>query len=95
MNRMMLPGALDLADQAEQPLLELAAIGGAHDQGGHRQFDQAALSQLVGDLTGSTSAARPSTMAVLPTPARPISTGLFFFCAPACGRAGVPAHGGR
>ena len=52
MNRMTFVSSLDFLDQPEQPFLELAAIGRAGDQGGHRQLDQAAIFQLVGYLTG-------------------------------------------
>ena len=71
-------GVGDLLEHGLQPLLELAAVLGA---GHHRRRGRATTSRLCLRLSGTSPSAmrraRPSTMAVLPTPGSPISTGLF------------------
>ena len=69
---------LDLVDDLLEPLLELAAVHGARHQRAHVQHDQAPVQQDLGHLSPATRRwARPSTMAVLPTPGSPMSAGLF------------------
>ncbi len=69
----------DLLEDGLQPLLELASVLGA---GQHAADVQSATRRLPFNPSGTSPAAmrpaRPSTMAVLPTPGSPISTGLFF-----------------
>ena len=59
-------------------LLELAAVFGAGHHGVDVEFDQALVAQRLGTSPATIRCASPSTMAVLPTPGSPISTGLFF-----------------
>ena len=60
-----------------EPLLELAAIFRAGDQRAHVEREQLLVFRLSGTSPLTMRSARPSTMAVLPTPGSPISTGLF------------------
>ena len=60
-----------------QALLELAAELGASDQCAHIQGEDALVLQALGTSPLTMRCASPSTMAVLPTPGSPISTGLF------------------
>ena len=62
-----------------QALFELAAVLGAGHHG--RQVERARCAcpcRISGTLFSTMRCARPSAMAVLPTPGSPISTGLFF-----------------
>jgi hypothetical protein len=78
MNRMMSPfRLLNLVEHAFQALLELAAIFGARDQAAHVERHQGAVLQLSGTSPLAMRSARPSAIAVLPTPGSPIRTGLF------------------
>jgi hypothetical protein len=70
-------GALHLVEHGLQPLLELAAIFGAGDQRAHVERDQRRSLRLSGTSPLAMRSARPSAIAVLPTPGSPISTGLF------------------
>ena len=78
MNRMMLP-ALDLTQQALDPLLELAAeLGAGHEAGQIQQKDFLIL-QAHRDIAPGDALRDASAMAVLPTPASPMRQGLFFW----------------
>ncbi len=79
MNRMTLLGAPDLVHDGLDALLELPAVlrAGHH----HRQVqddDPPVVQDLRHVVARRSSGASPSTIAVLPTPASPSSTGLFF-----------------
>jgi hypothetical protein len=60
-----------------QTLLELAAIFRAGDQRAHVERQQLLVLQASGTSPLTMRSARPSAIAVLPTPGSPISTGLF------------------
>jgi hypothetical protein len=70
-------GALHFVEHGLEALLELAAIFGAGDQRAHVERHQAAILELSGTSPLAMRSARPSTIAVLPTPGSPISAGLF------------------
>ena len=71
--------AVDLAEHGLQPLLELAAVLGAGEQRAHVERPRrGGPSGVSGTSPETIRWARPSMMAVLPTPGSPISTGLFF-----------------
>ena len=71
-------GFLHFLEHRLEPLLELAAVLGAGDQRAHVQGDDALVLQaLPARRRGRCAGPGPSTMAVLPTPGSPISTGLF------------------
>ena len=68
----------DLLEDGLQALLELAAVFRAGDERAHVERDDAlVLAALRARRRGRCGCARPSTMAVLPTPGSPMSTGLF------------------
>jgi hypothetical protein len=67
----------EVVEHGLQALLELAAELGAGDQRAHVQRQQALVFRPSGTSPLTMRWARPSTMAVLPTPGSPISTGLF------------------
>ena len=72
-------GVGDLLQHRLQPLLELAAVLRAGDHRSEVERDEPRLCfRLSGTSPSTMRRARPSTMAVLPTPGSPISTGLFF-----------------
>ena len=79
MNRMMPPvGRRDLLEHGLEPLLELAAVLGAGDQRAEIERQDALVLAATRARRRSTMRwAMPSTIAVLPTPGSPISTGLF------------------
>ena len=78
MKRMISPvGLLDLLDDGLEPLLELAAVLGAGDQGAHVQGQEPLALERLGHVAVAIRWASPSTMAVLPTPGSPMRTGLF------------------
>ena len=78
MNRMTFFGTPDLVHDGLDALLELAAVFGAGDHEGEVEGNDLLVGAGVsGTLPEEISCARPSTMAVLPTPASPMSTGLF------------------
>src|SRR5262249_18696437 len=60
-----------------QALLELAAEARAGDHGAQVERNDLLAAQDLGHVVGGDLLGRPSTMAVLPTPASPMSTGLF------------------
>ena len=60
-----------------QPLFELAAELAAGDHAAHVQGDDALVLEVVRHVAGDDLRASPSTIAVLPTPVSPMSTGLF------------------
>jgi hypothetical protein len=60
-----------------QALLEVAAVLGAGEQRAHVERIHLALGEDLGHLPSTMRLARPSAMAVLPTPASPTSSGLF------------------
>ncbi len=70
--------ALDLLDDRLQPLLEIAAIARAGQQGPHVKLENRALFQHFRNVPLMIFRARPSAMAVLPTPGSPTKSGLFF-----------------
>src|SRR5262249_5337506 len=70
-------GSLHLFQDRLQAFLELAPELGAGDQRPHVERDQLALLEPSGTSPLTIRCARPSTMAVLPTPGSPIRTGLF------------------
>ena len=67
----------DFLQHALQPLLELAAILGAGEQRRHVERSTRLSFSVSGTSPLTMRCARPSTIAVLPTPGSPISTGLF------------------
>ena len=79
MNRMICAlGVGDLLEHRLEPVLELAAVLGPGDQRAHVQRPRAACPCSPSGTSPLTIRwASPSTMAVLPTPGSPISTGLF------------------
>ena len=78
MKRTMSPSARrDLVQHGLQPLLELAAILRAGDHRAEVERQQRLSFRTSGTSPLTMRSARPSTMAVLPTPGSPISTGLF------------------
>ena len=72
-------GVAQLLDDLLEPLLELAAVLGAGDEA---EPMSSVRTRLLSSVSGTSPAtmrcARPSAMAVLPTPGSPISAGLFF-----------------
>jgi hypothetical protein len=70
-------GLLHFLEHRLEPLLELAAELRAGDQRAHVERDDLLILQPLGHVAADDALARPSTMAVLPTPGSPISTGLF------------------
>jgi hypothetical protein len=78
MKRMIRPSGGDLLENGLEALLELAAVLGAGDEGA--QVEERTRRLFFSDSGTSPATmrwARPSTMAVLPTPGSPMSTGLF------------------
>ena len=71
-------GAPDFLHHRLEPLLELAAVFRARYDARQVEREHAALQQQVGHVAFDDGLGQPSTMAVLPTPASPMSTGLFF-----------------
>ena len=79
MKRMTWPGGVrDFLEDRLQPLLELAAILRAGDERAHVERDDLLVLEPLGHVRRTMRCASPSTMAVLPTPGSPMSTGLFF-----------------
>ena len=70
-------GRLDLLQHGLQPLLELAAIFRPGDHAPRSSASSCLPFSASGTSPLTMRSARPSTMAVLPTPGSPISTGLF------------------
>ena len=71
-------GVRDLLEHRLQPLLELAAVLRARDERAHVERDDPLVASAPRARRRATiRCASPSTMAVLPTPGSPISTGLF------------------
>jgi hypothetical protein len=70
-------GAADLVHHRLDAFFELAAVLGAGDHHGQVEHDDPLVGQQFGHVAGDDRWAKPSTMAVLPTPASPSSTGLF------------------
>ena len=68
---------LDLGQHGLEPLLELAAVLRAGDQRAHVEGKTVLSRRPSGTSPRMIRWARPSTIAVLPTPGSPISTGLF------------------
>jgi hypothetical protein len=68
----------DLREHGLEPLLELAAVLGARDQRADVERPDALALQSLRHVAATMRCARPSAIAVLPTPGSPISTGLFF-----------------
>jgi len=68
---------LDGLEHRLEPLLELAAVLGAGDERAHVEGHDALVLQPLGDVAAHDALGQPSTIAVLPTPGGPISTGLF------------------
>ena len=68
---------LDLVHHPLEALLELAAIFGAGHQRAHIERHDPLALDLSGTSPATIRCARPSTIAVLPTPGSPISAGLF------------------
>ena len=78
MNRMISPcDFLHFLQHRLEPFLELAAVLGPGDQRAHVERDDRLFFSPSGTSPRTMRWARPSTMAVLPTPGSPISTGLF------------------
>ena len=77
MNRMTCPSVLEVVEHRLEALLELAAELGAGDQRAHVQRPAALAASGPRHLAVDDALGEPSTMAVLPTPGSPISTGLF------------------
>ena len=72
-------GLLDLVEDGLEPVLELAAVLRAGDERADVERDDLAVAQRLGDVAVDRSRwARPSAIAVLPTPGSPMRTGLFF-----------------
>ena len=72
-------GFLDLLQDGLQAVLELAAVLRAGDHRAEVERDDALVLETLGHVAHVTMRrARPSTIAVLPTPGSPIRTGLFF-----------------
>ena len=71
-------GVGDFLEHRLEPLLELAAVLRAGDERAHVERDDALVLEPLGHVAADDALARPSTMAVLPTPGSPMSTGLFF-----------------
>ena len=72
-------GVLHFAEHGLEPLFELAAVLGAGDRARPcRGRSRACSSGSAARRPATIRRASPSTMAVLPTPGSPISTGLFF-----------------
>ena len=68
----------DLLEDLLDPFLELAAVLRARHHGVDRQLDEALVAERLRHSPATMRWASPSTIAVLPTPGSPISTGLFF-----------------
>jgi hypothetical protein len=68
---------LQLLHHGLQPFLEVAAIAGAGQQRAHVEREDRGLGQNSGVSPLTILRARPSAMAVLPTPGSPTSSGLF------------------
>jgi hypothetical protein len=85
----------DFLDDRFEPILKFAAIFRPGDQRAHVQRDDPLVLQHAGTSPLSMRMARPSTMAVLPTPGSPMSTGLFFVRRPAPASSGGFPHRGR
>jgi hypothetical protein len=62
---------LELLDDLLQPLLEVAAIAGAGEQRAHVEREDHRFLQHVGTSPSTILRARPSAIAVLPTPGSP------------------------
>jgi hypothetical protein len=78
MKMIVLPSSLgEVLQHRLQALLELAAVLGAGEERGQVEHQQALVLERLGTSPLTMRCARPSTMAVLPTPGSPISTGLF------------------
>src|SRR6266436_4157647 len=69
---------LEFLENLLQPFLEIAAIAGAGEQGAHVEREHGAAASTSGTSLSTMRLARPSAMAVLPTPASPTNSGLFF-----------------
>jgi hypothetical protein len=71
-------GATNLVHHGLDPFLELATVLGAGNHHGQVEYDDSLVVQQVRHICLLTTRwANPSTIAVLPTPASPSSTGLF------------------
>jgi hypothetical protein len=70
-------GGLDLLEHRLEALLELAAVLRPRDHRGEVELHQPLVLEQGRDVALDDAAGEPSTMAVLPTPGSPISTGLF------------------
>ena len=71
-------GVLDFFQEGLEAFFELAAELRAGDQRAHVERDHARFLRLCGTSPWTMRRARPSAIAVLPTPGSPMSTGLFF-----------------
>ena len=67
----------DLLQHLLEALFEVAAVAGAGDERAEVERVELLALQRLGHVVGDDLLARPSTMAVLPTPGSPMSTGLF------------------
>ena len=67
----------EIVEHGLEALFELAAELGAGDQRAHVEREDALVLEPSGTSPLMMRCARPSTMAVLPTPGSPMSTGLF------------------
>ena len=76
---MMAPISLDLAHHRLEPLLEIAAITRAGEQRAHVELEDGGIGQHFGTSPMTMRRARPSAIAVLPTPGSPTKSGLFFW----------------
>ena len=70
-------GGLDLLEHGLQAVLELAAVLRAGDERAHVERDERLSLSHSGTSPRTMRWARPSTIAVLPTPGSPMRTGLF------------------
>jgi hypothetical protein len=74
---MICPRGLDLLEHGLEALLELAAVLRAGDHRAEVERDERLSLQRLGHVAGDDALREPSTIAVLPTPGSPMSTGLF------------------
>ena len=70
-------GVLDLLEHGLEALLELAPVLRAGDERAEVERDDALVLEALGHVPADDALGQPSTMAVLPTPGSPMSTGLF------------------
>jgi len=79
-SRMQAVALFDLGKHRLEALLELPAVFRAGHQRAHVEREDRLVLQPSGTSPRRMRWARPSTMAVLPTPGSPIRTGLFLSC---------------